>query len=100
MPTVKLKVSGFLPEKPEVAWAQPEGTLIVISEGETISDLVYRLAARNDVFRKIIFGKENLELGANVIVVLNGMLVNLHDRSESLLREGDEVVLLPVVGGG
>jgi thiamine biosynthesis protein ThiS len=34
------------------------------------------------------------------VVVLNGVIVNPHDRSETVLKSGDEVMLLPAMAGG
>jgi molybdopterin converting factor small subunit len=100
MPTVKLKVAGWLLESLDSAWTNPEGVSVSISDGETISEMARQLAARNDVFRKIVFDKKNSEFGAEVLVILNGAFVNPQDRSETLLKQGDEVMLLPIVDGG
>lgn len=100
MPTVNLKVAGWLLESLDSAWANPKGVSISISDGETISEMARQLATRNDVFRKIVFDKNTLEFGAEVLVILNGAFVNPQDRSETLLKQGDEVMLLPIVDGG
>ncbi len=55
---------------------------------------------RDGVFRKIVFDSENLEFGAEVLVILNGAFVNPQNPAETYLKEGDEVTLLPVVSGG
>ena len=100
MPTVKLKVSGWSIAGRDAAWMNPEGVPVSISAGETISDMARQLASRDGAFRKIVFDSEDLEFGAEVLVILNGVFVNPQDRSETLLKEGDEVMLLPAVSGG
>jgi sulfur carrier protein ThiS len=100
MPTVKLKVGGWVHQELNTGWAHPEGAAISVSEGQTIADMARQLAAESNVFRKVVFDREEMEFGANVLVVLNGVIVNPNDRSETLLREGDEVLLLPIMDGG
>jgi molybdopterin converting factor small subunit len=100
MPTVTVKISGWLTENLDPSWTHPDGLSVPTGEGETILGMVRQLAAESDVFRKIVFPKDYLEFGADVLVILNGVFVNPYDRSETLLRDGDEVMLLPVVDGG
>ena len=100
MLTVKLKVSGWFHEDFDSAWAHPEGLSVAISEGQTVLEMVRRFAKENAAFLKFVCARDDLEFGANVLVVLNGAFVNPLDRSETLLKDGDEVMLLPVVGGG
>ena len=95
-----LKISGWLHEELDSAWTHPDGLAVSISEGETVLEMVRQLTRENDVVRKFVAEKDELEFGANVLVVLNGVFVNPHDRSETLLKDGDEVTLLPVVAGG
>jgi len=100
MPTVKLKLAGWPLAGLDAVWTNPEGVSVSISGGETICDMARQLALRDDVFRKIVFDSENLEFGAEVLVILNGAFVNPQNPAETYLREGDEVMLLPVVSGG
>ena len=100
MPTVKLKISGWLRQNLDAELIPSEGISISVREGETLPGMARQLAAQNDVFRRILFEEKNREFGANVLVILNGVLVNPHDRSEARLKEGDEVMLLPVMDGG
>ena len=100
MPTVRLKVSGWLRHRLGAALAQPEGLTVSVRDGESIPGMARQLAAQHEVFRALFFDETNQEFGANVLVVLNGSFVNPHDRSETLLKDGDEVMLLPVMDGG
>jgi molybdopterin converting factor small subunit len=94
MPTVTLKVGGWIRESLDATWAHPDGLSVCISEGETVLGMARQLA------KQIAFEKENLEFGASVVVILNGAFVNPYNPSEALLSDGDEVMLLPVVAGG
>ena len=100
MPRVTLKVGGWIGESLDATWMHPDGLSISIPEGETILGMARRLAIQSDVFRKSVFEKDDQEFGAEVMVILNGVFVNPYDRSETLLHDGDEVMLLPVVDGG
>ncbi len=100
MPTVTVKVSGWLRQSLGVALAHREGIPVSVREGECVPGMVRQLAAQHEVFRTLFFDETNQEFGANVLVVLNGSFVNPHDRSETLLKDGDEVMFLPVMDGG
>lgn len=100
MPTVRLKVCGWLRHGLGGALAQPEGLSVSVREGESIPGMARQLASQHEVFRTLFFDETNQEFGANVLVVLNGSFVNFHDRTEALLKDGDEVMLLPVMDGG
>jgi molybdopterin converting factor small subunit len=100
MPTVRLKVSGWAHQVLDTGWAHPEGAAISVPEGKTITEMARQLAAESDVFKKVVFDNEDMEFGANVLVVLNGLIVDPNDRSGTRLKEGDEVLLLPIMDGG
>jgi molybdopterin converting factor small subunit len=100
MPTIKLKVSGWLSEEFGVAGVHPEELLVSIAEGATILEMVRQLPLQHKFFRKVPFGKPDLEFGADILVTVNGVFVNPHDQAEARLRDGDEVTLLPMVSGG
>ena len=100
MPSVTLKISGWLRQSLGAALARPEGVPVSIREGESIPGMARQLAAQHEIFRRLFFDETDQEFGANVLVVLNGSFVSPHDRSETLLKDGDEVMLLPVMDGG
>ncbi len=100
MPTVTLKVTGWLRQHLGEALAQPEGLPVSVREGESIPGMARQLAAQYEGFRTLFFDEANQEFGANILVVLNGSFVNPQDRSEVPLKDGDEVMLLPVMDGG
>ena len=100
MPTVKLKICGWMRDYLDPRLADPDGSSLSVSEGETILEMGRRLARQDESFRKIVFEESDLQFGASVLVILNCVIVNLHDRSETLLKDGDEVILLSAAGGG
>jgi len=98
MPTVRVELVGWIREKLDATGAYPGKFPVSTPEGETILGMARQLAVQNDVFGKIVFNQE--EFGANVLVILNGVFVNPQSRAETLLKDGDEVMLLPIVDGG
>lgn len=100
MPTVKLKVTGWSLARPGAAWANPEGVSVSIADGETIGDMARQLALRDEIFRKLVLDNPDLEFGAEVLVILNGAFVDPRNPAETCLKQGDEVMLLPMVSGG
>jgi len=100
MPAVKLKVNRWLRQSVGLGPAGPEEISISILEGESILGMLARLATEQGGSWKSLFGEKPQEIGANILVVLNGCLVNPYDRSEAPLKDGDEVTLLPMFDGG
>ena len=62
--------------------------------------LVRRLAAEDIVFRKDIFDEKNQMIETNIIVILNGRMINPYERSTTILQEGDEVTFISMLYGG
>ena len=100
MPIIKLKVSGWLCEEFHAAPLAREGVPVSVYEGETVLEMVRQLPLQHQALRKILSGKQDLEFGADFLIAVNGVFINLHDRAEARLRDGDEVTLLPIVAGG
>jgi molybdopterin converting factor small subunit len=69
---------------------------VSVHDGESVLGLVERLAVEQGGCWKTILR----EIGASILVVRNGSLVNPHDRPEALLRDGDELLFLPMFEGG
>jgi len=96
MPMVKLKVTRWMCQNLNITLPGSGEMCVSVSDGESILGMVRRLAAENGGFWKTILE----EIGASIIVVLNGSLVNPYDRPEALLKEGDELLFLPMFDGG
>lgn len=83
--------------------AQGGGWLVLereIGEGTTIGDLLADLAFSYTDFRKVVFNPDIGKISDQVIVILNGSLLQLPDVTEAKLNNGDSVSLLPVFAGG
>ncbi len=73
---------------------------VVVPDGETVLRLVRRLARQEpDQWRGVV-GEEGEEIGATVMLAINGRFVNPHDSADTTLRDGDEITFLPAFEGG
>lgn len=97
---VKLKINRWLGQGLDSNSAGFEEILISVPNGESVLEMVRRLAANNEVFRKEILDKESQNIHTNIIIILNGRIINPYERSETMLKEGDEVTFLPMLHGG
>jgi molybdopterin converting factor small subunit len=100
MPKVKLKVTRWLCRSVNVEPTDSGEMWVSIPDGESILGMVRRLAGEKGALWRAIFDEKTQEIGPNVLVVLNGCIVNASDRSEGLLKDGDELMFLPTFDGG
>ena len=98
MPRVSVKLNHWLRERIEPT--SPDEIFVLVPEGESINGLVRRLMAEDGVLRGLASDEQSQDLLANVLVIHNGWYVNPYDRSQVLLREGDELMFLPMFSGG
>jgi molybdopterin synthase sulfur carrier subunit len=67
----------------------------------SIRDLLSYLAEKyGDPFRKNVYEPKDLDLKPHYILSLNGLLLNQLKGIETKLKDGDHVILMPVVTGG
>jgi len=100
MAIVTVTVTRWLCQHVSVEPPDPAGVPVEVSEGETVRDILCRLAAKREGPWTAFLDEQAREVGSHVLVTLNGRLVNPADRGESLLRDGDQVLLLPMIEGG
>ena len=100
MPRVKLKVDRLLNRGLEADSPGLEEIPVSVSEGESVVERVRRLAAGNSGLHGVLYDEESRGIEPNVIVILNGRIVNPYECSKATLKEGDEVTFLPMVDGG
>jgi molybdopterin converting factor small subunit len=99
MPTVKVIITGWLRQELTRAPLSEE-ILISVPKGETLSAMIRRFAAEHPNFWEAISDTMSQGVGSDVIVILNGSIVNPYDYDKLLLGEGDELGFLPMVAGG
>jgi MoaD family protein len=74
---------------------------ITLKDGALVRDLLSVLAERHgEPFKKDVYDPTSVELKPHHILSVNGVLLNQLNGVETTLKDGDRVVLLPVVTGG
>lgn len=71
-----------------------------IEAGETVRDLLNRLAKRHERLGGLVFSTETQQLSGNVRLVLNSRLIELVGGLDTCLETGDEILFLPAFSGG
>ena len=100
MPKVKLRINSWLSKGVEGNASSFDEFLWPISVGESVVGLVRRFALENAVFHKAILDEKRQEIFSNIVIILNGRIVDPDTRSETTLKDGDEVTFVPMLHGG
>jgi molybdopterin converting factor small subunit len=100
MPRVRLKVDRLLNRGLEADSPGLEEIPVSVSDGDSVLDMVRRLTPGNSGLRAVLYDEETGGIEPNVIVILNGRIVNPYECSRATLEDGDEVTFLPMVDGG
>ena len=93
----------IVPWLPTVFGSKQSGRLILqeeLPEGGTVRDLIKRLGEMYPEFGKLAFNPETQDLTTHVNVVMNDRLLELLDGINTVVEEGDTVILLPAYAGG
>lgn len=83
--------------------AQHPGRLVVtedVEEGETVREMLNRLAARHEKFSQVIFDPKSQRLTDSVSLVFNGRLIELLNGLDTPMKDGDAILFLPAYAGG
>lgn len=74
---------------------------IELNSNASTQDLLVLLANRHgEPFKKAIFDPRETNLKPYHIIAINGLMINLLNGLETKLKDGDRVVVMPVVTGG
>ncbi|MCJ7559221.1 MoaD/ThiS family protein [Candidatus Bathyarchaeota archaeon] len=72
-----------------------------LKDDASVGDLLFLLAEKHgENFKKAIYEPSCLDLKSNFILTVNGLLLNQLNGIETKLKDGDRVVLMPIVSGG
>ncbi|MFB3884857.1 MAG: MoaD/ThiS family protein [Thermodesulfobacteriota bacterium] len=100
MPRVRLKIPRYLEQRSESNSTDLVETLVTTSRGESIFELIRRLSAERGLLRQDCFDEKNQMIETNILVILNGRMINPYERSRSILQDDDEITLVSMVYGG
>jgi len=74
---------------------------VELKEAASVYDLLSLLAEKyGDPFKKAVYEPKGLDLKPHHILSVNGLLLNQLNGIETKLKDGDHVILMPVVTGG
>ncbi len=100
MPRVKLKVQNILIQKRDRALAGFEVIFVTANEGEGIVELFRRLAQENEELHRIASYALAQDSDVPTSIILNGRFLGPGELSETALKDGDELMILPLLDGG
>jgi MoaD family protein len=73
--------------------------VVELDEGSTVGILANRIAERHGTTRQGYLGRYKVG-GNDLAVLVNGRNIHLLDGVDTVLHDGDEVVILPPAAGG
>lgn len=74
---------------------------VEIEEEASVADLLNVLFEKyGEPFKKAIYEPKGKDVKTNYIITVNGYLLNQLNGIQTKLKQGDHVILLPVVSGG
>lgn len=91
---LKLKFLGSLRQ------ACGKETLILDSAGGSILDLVKTISKKTPELRRNLLDEHLQEPKPNALILVNGKEISVLEGLATKLKDGDEVVFVPVVHGG
>ncbi|MEM2994661.1 MAG: MoaD/ThiS family protein [Candidatus Bathyarchaeia archaeon] len=74
---------------------------VEIGDEASVADLLAVLSKRyGEPFKKAIYQSGSADVKPNYIITVNGYLLNQLNGVKTKLKNGDRIVLLPIVSGG
>jgi MoaD family protein len=71
-----------------------------LEESSSIREVVKAIAKQMPRLERALLDSECENPRTNMLILVNGKEISVLDRFETMVKEGDEVVLIPVVHGG
>lgn len=102
MAKVRLEVLSWLTTAFDKG-GEPTGVLVLeedIEEGEKVQDLLRGLVRRYPKVGKLVFDVKAGAPAEDVMIGLNGRLIQLENEAETRLTDGDKLMLFPIFQGG
>jgi molybdopterin converting factor small subunit len=84
-----------------LGWKEPGPVILEepLGEGDSLRALLTRFAEKNSLFPEAVFDPATQSLSSEVSLVYNGH-VNLPQGLDTILKDGDRVLFLPILAGG
>jgi molybdopterin synthase sulfur carrier subunit len=74
---------------------------VEMKEEASVADLLNVLFEKyGEPFKKAVYEPKGKDVKTNYIITVNGYLLNQLNGIQTKLKQGDDVILLPVVSGG
>ena len=74
---------------------------VEVEDNSSIRDLLVLLSEKHgESFKKAVYEAGGKDIKSNFIATVNGYLLNQLNGVETRLKNGDHVVLMPIVSGG
>jgi molybdopterin synthase sulfur carrier subunit len=74
---------------------------VELEDDASVCDLLSLLAEKHgDPFKKAVYEPKGLDLKPYHILSINGLLLNQLNGIETKLKDGDRIILMPVITGG
>jgi hypothetical protein len=73
---------------------------VSVQRNESVLQMVSQLIKENNIFVKTVFDEKSHRFREDIIVILNGRIVNPDRLSEVIPGENDEIIFLPFLAGG
>ena len=100
MPRVKLKFQNILIQNKDRRSAGLEVIFVSAEEGQSVLELFRRLGQENEDFNKIASCALGQNADVPTAILLNGRFLGPGELTETALKEGDELAILPLLDGG
>jgi molybdopterin synthase sulfur carrier subunit len=99
VPVLKVTVDYLGSIRQTLAVKQAEQ--VELKDDASVSDLLSLLAEKHgEPFKKAVYEPKGLDLKPFYILSINGLLLNQLKGIETKLKDGDRLIVMPVVSGG
>ena len=74
---------------------------VELPNGASVEDLLLKLSGiHGEPFKKTVYEPGDSDLKSNFILSVNGLLLNQLNGIRTKLKDGDTVIIMPIVSGG
>ena len=88
---------GYIKKKLEIKSSE----VVSLKEKATVYELLIFLANKyGETFKKSVYDPQDEELKPYHMISVNGLLLNQLNGMKTELKDGDRIILMPVVSGG